>query len=66
MVEGIRCYNEELIDFIRIHQRTIETISFYYGYKTIIIQAALVGNDGRYYEDCIISISASNVEYVWK
>ena len=65
VVEGTKYYDTEFLAFINQHQYSIETISFYYGYKTVVIEAALVNKEGAYSEDCIIKISAPKVEYQW-
>ncbi|WP_312371910.1 hypothetical protein [Lachnoclostridium sp.] len=49
-------YDIEFLEFINAHRYNIETTRFYYGYETVIIEAALVDQNGRYCEeDCIIN-----------
>lgn len=66
IVEGVKYYDTEFLKFINDHDYSIETINFYHGYGTVIIQAALVDRNGRYCEDCMIKISTTKVLYDWQ
>lgn len=66
IVTGTTYYNDEFLDFINDNNYSIETINFYCGYRTVIIEAALVDLDGRYCEDCVIEVSANEILYRWQ
>ncbi|HCL03164.1 MAG TPA: hypothetical protein DHW61_12285 [Lachnoclostridium phytofermentans] len=66
IVEGTRYYDVEFLEFITTHRYNIETIRFYYGYETVIIEAALIDENGGYCDDCVIKISAHEILYHWK
>lgn len=66
IVEGIRYYDTEFLEFINNHNYSIETIYYYRGYEKVIIEAALVDVEGKYCEDCVIKISTTKVIYYWQ
>ena len=65
-VEGTGYYDMDFLRFIENNQYSIETIRYYHSYGIVIIQAVLVGENAKYYDDCIIRISAEKVSYIWK
>ncbi len=65
-IEGKVYYDEEFIQFISKNQYVIETINFYSGDLSVIVHAHLIDATGKYCEECIIKISAAEVQYLWK
>lgn len=66
MIKSSLYYDAEFLEFINSHNYCIESIEFYYGYETVIVQAALVNQVGMYCEDCILKISATEMLYHWE
>lgn len=62
-VVSVGYYDIDFWGFIQENQFSIETITYYHSYETVIIQAVLVRKEGRYHEECIIRISATKVSY---
>lgn len=66
IVEGVGYYDNDFIEFIVNKEYCIETINFYHSYENVIIQAVLVDKSGKYCEDCVIRITATEVVYHWE
>lgn len=59
-------YDSDFINFLNEHRYTVEMIDLYCGYRTVVIQAALVNERGFYCEErCTITITSDEVEYFW-
>lgn len=65
IIQARRYYDREFLSFLEKYHYKIETIMFFGGYRTIIIQAALVDETGIYADECIIKITAKEMLYQW-
>lgn len=65
-IEGIHYYDTDFLKLLTANKHHIETIKFYYAFRTVIIQAALVNENGKYNEDCMIRITADEITYYWE
>lgn len=67
-VKKYRYYNiDELIDFMNKKNCKLETIEFFIGNDTVLIESELVyKKSNRYVESCKIKICAERVIYEWR
>lgn len=65
IINGTVYYGVSFLEYINKNRYCVETTNFYYGYRTVIIDASLVNESGYYCEDCTIKITADEVVYYW-
>ena len=64
-IEVVEYYDEEFIEFLKSNHFCVEVSDLYCGYRTVIIQGAMVTQAGSYDVDCMIKISANTATYQW-
>lgn len=64
-IKATKYYDNDFLEFIRRNKYSLETIAFYYGYKSVIVHSMLVNPEGYYCEECIIKICTSEIIYEW-
>jgi hypothetical protein len=64
-IRARKYYIDDFIKYIDSKKYMIETLYFYYGYNTVVINGVICDTKGCYHDRCIITIPTTEVIYNW-